>query len=73
MVATSGAKLISDDAIGTLKEFLFPLATVLTPNIPEAVVLSGMEITTAEEMVAGSSREIEKDEKLAEKLLEKSE
>ena len=48
MVATSGAKLISDDAIGTLKEFLFPLATVLTPNIPEAVVLSGMEITTAE-------------------------
>ena len=36
MVATSGAKLISDDAIDTLKESLFPLAAVLTPNIPEA-------------------------------------
>lgn len=36
MVATSGAKLISDDAINTLKKELFPLATVITPNIPEA-------------------------------------
>ena len=34
MVATSGAKLISDDAIDALKEKLFPLASVLTPNIP---------------------------------------
>ena len=34
MVATSGAKLISDEAIDTLKENLFPLATFLTPNIP---------------------------------------
>ena len=36
MVATSGAKLISDDAIDTLKERLLPMADVLTPNIPEA-------------------------------------
>ena len=35
MVATSGAKLISDDAIHTLKKELFPLAAVITPNIPE--------------------------------------
>ncbi len=35
MVATSGAKLISDDAIDTLKKELFPLAAVITPNIPE--------------------------------------
>ena len=35
MVATSGAKFISDDAIHTLKKELFPLATVITPNIPE--------------------------------------
>ena len=35
MVATSGAELISDDAIHTLKKELFPLATVITPNIPE--------------------------------------
>ena len=51
MVATSGAKLISDDAIDTLKEKLFPLASVLTPNIPEAEVLSGMTIRNEEEMI----------------------
>lgn len=51
MVATSGAKLISDDAIATLQEYLIPLATVITPNIPEAEVLSGMEIKTEEEMI----------------------
>jgi hydroxymethylpyrimidine/phosphomethylpyrimidine kinase len=51
MVATSGAKLISDEAIDTLKQKLLPLATVLTPNIPEAEVLSGIQIKTAEEMV----------------------
>lgn len=51
MVATSGAKLISDDAIETLKEFLLPLATVITPNIPEAEVLSGTTIKTEDEMV----------------------
>lgn len=39
MVATSGAKLISDDAIETLKAELFPLATVITPNLPEAECL----------------------------------
>ena len=50
MVATSGAKLISDDAIETLKEELIPLATVITPNIPEAEVLSGMSIRNEEEM-----------------------
>ena len=38
MVATSGARLISEDAIDTLKEYLIPLATVVTPNIPEAEV-----------------------------------
>ena len=51
MVATSGAKLISDDAIKTLTDELLPLATVLTPNIPEAEVLSGMTITSEDEMV----------------------
>ena len=54
MVATSGAKLISDDAISTLKEKLFPLAAVLTPNIPEAEVLSGMEIKNEEDMIAAA-------------------
>ncbi|MEE1312165.1 MAG: bifunctional hydroxymethylpyrimidine kinase/phosphomethylpyrimidine kinase [Lachnospiraceae bacterium] len=51
MVATSGAKLISDKAIATLKEELFPLACVLTPNIPEAEVLSGEKILSEEDMI----------------------
>ena len=55
MVATSGAKLISDDAADTLKEELFPLASVLTPNIPEAEVLSGMKIETAEDMIKAAA------------------
>lgn len=54
MVTTSGSKLISDDAIGALKERLLPLATVLTPNIPEAEVLSGMAIRTPDDMVAAA-------------------
>ena len=50
MVATSGARLISEEAIGTLKSKLLPLATVITPNIPEAEVLSEMEIKTEVDM-----------------------
>ncbi len=51
MVSTSGARLISEDAIETLKEKLFPLAFVLTPNIPEAEVLSGMKIGNEQGMI----------------------
>jgi hydroxymethylpyrimidine/phosphomethylpyrimidine kinase len=51
MVATSGAKLISDDAIETLKEELLPLADIITPNIPETEVLSGMKIKDEEDMI----------------------
>ena len=54
MVSTSGSKLISDDAIATLKDQLLPLATVLTPNIPESEVLSGMKITNEEEMITAA-------------------
>ncbi|MBO7420609.1 MAG: bifunctional hydroxymethylpyrimidine kinase/phosphomethylpyrimidine kinase [Spirochaetaceae bacterium] len=50
MVATSGAKLISDEAVGTLKEKLLPLAVVVTPNIPEAEILAGTKIETPEDM-----------------------
>lgn len=50
MVATSGAKLISDDAIETLKKELLPLATLITPNIPEAEVLFGSKIQSKEDM-----------------------
>lgn len=51
MVATSGSKLISDEAISILQECLLPLAEVLTPNIPEAEVLSGIKISDADDMV----------------------
>ena len=51
MVATSGAKLISDEAVDTLKSELFPLATVLTPNIPETEVLCGRQVKSAEDMI----------------------
>ena len=50
MVATSGAKLIDDDAVATLKEELLPLAEVITPNIPETEVLSGMSVRSEEDM-----------------------
>ena len=50
MVATSGARLISEEAIDTLKQRLLPLATVITPNIPEAEVLSEMAIKSEEDM-----------------------
>ena len=56
MVATSGARLISEDATDTLKQKLFPLATVLTPNIPEAEVLTGMEIKTAKDMIKAAEQ-----------------
>lgn len=46
MVATSGARLMADEALGALKAKLLPLATVITPNIPEAEVLSGMRISS---------------------------
>ena len=51
MVATSGARLISEEAIETLKKELLPLATLITPNIPEAEVLSEMKISNEEEMI----------------------
>ena len=54
MVATSGARLISEDAIETLKQELFPLAAILTPNIPEAEELTGIKIHSAEDMISAA-------------------
>src|SRR5262249_52398359 len=48
MVASSGAKLLEDDAVAVLVERLFPLATVVTPNLPEAIALAGREGSRAE-------------------------
>src|SRR3954447_20882660 len=44
MVASSGAKLLEDDAVETLVGRLFPLATVVTPNLPEAQALTGLDV-----------------------------
>ncbi len=60
MVATSGAKLISDEAIEILKAELLPLATVITPNIPEAEVLSEMTIKNEEDMINAAKAIYEK-------------
>lgn len=56
MVATSGARLISEDAVETLRECLLPEADILTPNIPEAEVLSGMRICTEEDMICAGQK-----------------
>ena len=56
MVATSGSKLISDDALETLKTCLMPLSSILTPNIPEAEVLAEMKVETEEEMILAAKK-----------------
>jgi hydroxymethylpyrimidine/phosphomethylpyrimidine kinase len=56
MVSRTGAQLIDDAAIVTLRERLIPLAAVLTPNRYEAQILSGMEITTLQEMQAAAQK-----------------
>lgn len=50
MASTSGTKLISSNALRTMTEQLFPLAEVVTPNIPEAEILTGRKISSAQEM-----------------------
>ncbi len=56
MVATSGSKLLRDDAIGALTERLLPLAEVLTPNIPEAEALTGIIICQEGDMKEAAKR-----------------
>ena len=50
MVAQSGDKLLQDDAIQAIKDYLMPLADVVTPNLPEARVLLGADIAGLEQM-----------------------
>ncbi|WP_461813236.1 bifunctional hydroxymethylpyrimidine kinase/phosphomethylpyrimidine kinase [Faecalimonas sp.] len=54
MVATSGARLIAEDAIETLKKELLPIASLVTPNIPEAELLSGQTIQNEEDMISAA-------------------
>lgn len=60
MVSTSGSKLISDEAVEILKERLFPIADILTPNIPETEALSGMEVRSPEDMIKAAGAISEK-------------
>ncbi|WP_044975222.1 bifunctional hydroxymethylpyrimidine kinase/phosphomethylpyrimidine kinase [Ruminococcus sp. HUN007] len=50
MVSTSGSRLLSDSALDAMTGHLFPLARVITPNIPEAEVLSGISISDIADM-----------------------
>lgn len=54
MVATSGSVLSQDSAVSVMKEKLLPLATVITPNIPESEILIGKKIASREEMEAAA-------------------
>lgn len=51
MIATSGAALIAPDAVTAMRERLFPLTTLITPNLPELSALVGRSLTTTAEMV----------------------
>ena len=56
MVSTSGSALMRNDAVDTLVKELLPLATLVTPNIPEAEVLSGRAIASKEEMIEAAKQ-----------------
>jgi len=56
MVATSGSALMKNDAVQTLIDELLPIATLVTPNIPEAQVLSGLTIETKEDMMTAAKQ-----------------
>lgn len=51
MIAKGGAPLLADDAIETVKNQLLPLATLITPNLPEAERLTGMQVETKDQMI----------------------
>ena len=56
MVATSGGKLLQDSAETALIQLLLPLAQIITPNIPEAEVLSGLNIRSSKDMLAAAEK-----------------
>ncbi len=60
MVATSGAHLLSEDAVATLRDRLLPLATLVTPNLPEAEILAERKITSEREVEAAARYLVER-------------
>ncbi|MFB4375490.1 bifunctional hydroxymethylpyrimidine kinase/phosphomethylpyrimidine kinase, partial [Agrobacterium sp. CR_3] len=58
MVATSGDRLLHEDAIETLRRDLLPLATIVTPNLPEAALLTGSSMAKTETEIARQAEAI---------------
>jgi len=56
MIAKSGTQLINSNSINYLKKMLLPLCNVVTPNIPEAEVLTGYSITNKEDMIKAAEK-----------------
>ena len=56
MVSTSGSRLLADNALKLLKEELIPLGSIITPNIPEAQVLTEMIIDSKDKMIAAAKK-----------------
>ena len=56
MVAKGGARLINDSSVKHLKKLLFPLCNLVTPNIPEAEVLTGCSIKSKEDMIKAGKK-----------------
>jgi hydroxymethylpyrimidine/phosphomethylpyrimidine kinase len=56
MVATSGDKLIEDNTVNALIEYLFPLASIITPNIPETEIINGTQIFSRDDMISSAKK-----------------
>jgi hydroxymethylpyrimidine/phosphomethylpyrimidine kinase len=61
MVAASGARLLADDAIATLRKVLIPRALLITPNLPEAAALTGAAMAKDEAGMAAQARQLRQD------------
>jgi hydroxymethylpyrimidine/phosphomethylpyrimidine kinase len=55
MVAKGGARLLQPDTVDVVRDVLLPMATVLTPNVPEAETLTGLTITSEQDMQAAAT------------------
>jgi hydroxymethylpyrimidine/phosphomethylpyrimidine kinase len=58
MVATSGDKLLAEDAIDALRRLLIPVSTLITPNLPEAAALLGDSVATSEAAIADQGKRL---------------
>lgn len=67
MIATSGARLASQEAVTAMIEMLFPLAALVTPNLPEAEVICGVDSASA----AGRAADVARARDLARRIFEK--